>query len=194
MMDTPDGESCTDVADPLQWPDKYGDALYAFAMARLGDRDLAEDLVQETFLAGLAAIDSFRRESSLLTWFMGILRRKIADEFRGRRRNPLQQAVAIKASAGYAFFDRRGKWQLRLRAWRVDPQDVVQSQEFWETLEACMDQLPPTLAAAFRLKQLEGLDAQNVCSALQISSDNLSVRMHRARLLLRTCLDRNWFA
>lgn len=181
-----------ETANPETWIDDYGDSLYAFALSRLGDPSLAEDLVQATFLAGLEAIAGFRRESSLLTWLTGILRRKIADEFRSRRQS--RQVASAEAVEGPTYFDRTGKWSPKIRPWRVDPQEIAQSREFWETLEECIEQLPSTLAAAFRLRHVDGLKSQEVCSALQISDGNLSVRMHRARLSLRECLDRHWFA
>lgn len=192
-MGGPEHNASVDHADPAGWVDECGDSLYAFALARVGRPDLAEDLVQETFVAGLAAIESYRRESSLLTWLTGILRRKIADEYRCQRRGPRQQTLQGEPPAGHQFFDQHGHWLHKPRAWRSDPHEIAESQEFWETLEECMEQLPPTLAAAFRLKQLDGLKTGDVCSTLQISGGNLSVRMHRARLLLRECLDRNWF-
>jgi RNA polymerase sigma-70 factor (ECF subfamily) len=191
-MGTPTGRSYADVDDPTQWADRYADSLYAFALARIKHPELAEDLVQETFLAGLAALAAFRGESSLLTWLTGILRRKIADELRARRRSPLQQDSPGCAPSS-RFFDRQRKWSPKIRAWRVDPQEIAQSREFWKTLDSCIDQLPATLAAAFRLRHVDGLKSPEVCAALQISDGNFSVRMHRARLSLRECLDRNWF-
>jgi RNA polymerase sigma-70 factor (ECF subfamily) len=187
-------QSQPDVADPAVWADVYGDSLYAFAVARTDDPTMAEDLVQETFLAGLAAIKGFRGDSTLLTWLTGILRRKIADEIRSRRRNRLEQNTSLDSTAEHTFFDPHGKWAPKPRAWRVDPQQIAESREFWDTLEGCIKQLPHTLAAAFRLRQLDGLATREACSALQITEANLSVRMHRARLSLRDCLERYWFA
>lgn len=190
----PTGQFCTDVADPTRWTDDYGESLYAYALSRVSDPTLAEDLVQETFLAGLKAVGTYRGESSLLTWLTGILRRKIADEFRSRERRPRQQAASPEEEADYTFFNRRGKWSHKVCAWRLDPREIAQSREFWEIFERCVGRLPPTLSAAFQLKQLDGLEARDVCSALQITDSNLSVRMHRARLSLRECLDQNWVA
>jgi RNA polymerase sigma-70 factor (ECF subfamily) len=181
------------ITDPTRWTDDYGDSLYAFALARIGDASLAEDLVQDTFLAGIAAIGRFRRESSLLTWLTGILRRKIADELRFRRRRSVEQSAEIDRSTSRNSFNRRGKWAQTITAWRVDPQEIAQTREFWESFEKCIAELPHILAAAFRLRQLDGLKTQEVCSTLQISDANLAVRMHRARLSLRDCLERNWF-
>lgn len=186
--------SQSNVLDPAHWTDAYGDSLYAFAVERIGDPTTAEDLVQETFLAGLAALGGFRGESTLLTWLTSILRRKIADEIRSRRQSQRQHETHLESAAELKFFDRHGKWLPRIRPWRIDPQQIAESREFWDTLEACIQKLPHTLAAAFRLRQLDGLATREACSALQITGANLSVRLHRARLSLRDCLDRHWFA
>lgn len=192
-MGIPARQSHADVADPSRWTDDCADSLYAFALARVRDPDRAEDLVQETFLAGLSAIATFRRESSVLTWLTGILRRKIADEVRTRQRRFVAESPEPDSRGGSTFFDEHGKWLRKTRAWRFDPQEIVQSREFWETFEACVEELPPTLSAAFCLKQVDGLKSPEVCSKLQISDANLAVRMHRARLSLRECLEHNWF-
>src|SRR5262249_42978535 len=68
--------------DAADWLTAHGDALYRFARLRVGARGPAEDLVQDTFLAAIAARGRFRGRSSTRTWLLGILRRKIADHYR----------------------------------------------------------------------------------------------------------------
>jgi RNA polymerase sigma-70 factor (ECF subfamily) len=175
--------------DPTQWVDRFGDALYAYAVSRVGDGNLAEDLVQETFVAGISAMDRYRGSAAPLTWLTSILRHKIADQYRKQRRDHGQDATEKEPWP----FTEQGKWRVAIKPWPGDPAERLESQEFWSTFEQCLGQLPPTIAAAFRLRELEGLDAQRACETLQITAGNLSVRMHRARLWLRECLDRHWF-
>ena len=73
--------------DPAQWVHRYGDVLFGYAFARVSRRDVAEDLVQETLLAGLNARERFKGDSSEQTWLVGILRKKIADYFWKRARD-----------------------------------------------------------------------------------------------------------
>src|SRR5882724_4035184 len=74
--------------DPTQWLDLYGDFLFNFAMGQLRDATEAEDLVQETFLAGLKARYRFAGQCSERTWLVSILRHKICDHLRTKCRQP----------------------------------------------------------------------------------------------------------
>ncbi len=68
--------------DASAWLEEHGDALYGYAKARVGTRELAEDLVQETLLAALQSRDRFAGRSSVRTWLFSILRHKIVDVYR----------------------------------------------------------------------------------------------------------------
>ena len=67
---------------PAQWPDRYGNGLYRFALSRGSDDNAAEELVQDTFLSALDGLAAFRGEASERTWLFVILRRKIIDHYR----------------------------------------------------------------------------------------------------------------
>ena len=71
--------------DPSNWVEEHGDALFRFALLRVKDASIAEDLVQETFLSALKGIERFKGKSSLRTWLVGILKHKIIDHFRRNR-------------------------------------------------------------------------------------------------------------
>ena len=79
--------------DVTQWVENYGDGLYAYALKRVGKSDVAEDLVQETFVAALRAADKFEGRSQVKTWLTSILRNKITDHLRkvGRQRKHAEQ-------------------------------------------------------------------------------------------------------
>ena len=71
--------------DPETWVDKYGDYLYRFALSRVKDPVIAEELVQETFLAALRSLKNFQGRSSGRTWLIAILKHKIIDYFRKKK-------------------------------------------------------------------------------------------------------------
>ena len=174
--------------DPEGWVDRYGDCLYRHAMLRLRSPEIAADLVQETFLEALRGRGTFAGRSSERTWLVGILKHKIVDHF---RRTGRQQALAngVVDSA----FDRRGHWKIGPAAWSGEPSRNLETREFWEAFGRCLSKLPISLADAFILRELDGLDSDEVCDVLNITDVNLWARLHRARSLLRNCLESNWF-
>ncbi len=179
--------------DVTQWLADYGDVLYRFAAKRLGSHDIAEDLVQDTFLAALRSWNDFQGRSSVQTWLVGILRHKITDYLREVGRQKERDAEIADAGVVSNLFV-NGHWRIGLKAWSNDPADSLENKEFWHVLAECQSKLPSTLSLAFRLRELEELPMSEVGEMLGISTANLSVRLHRARLLLRECMDRNWFA
>jgi RNA polymerase sigma-70 factor (ECF subfamily) len=176
--------------DPAVWPIQHGDMLFRYALAWLRSRELAEDLVQETFLAALRARERFQGQSSEQTWLVGILRRKIVDHIRKAERSRSASEVECLHSD---FFGKRGHWKSTVAKWPSDPHQVLENREFWDVFGRCLSKLPASLADAFCLREMEDIDTSEICNILGISATNLSVRLHRARLLLRRCLDLNWF-
>jgi len=182
-------------ADPPEtWVARYGDYLYGYALARVRNPSAAEDLVQETLLAALKAFENFRGRSTLKTWLTGILKHKIIDHLRGKyREEPLQDVDAGLAQA-QEMFDKKGTWLLKPGRWRADPQHLFEQKEFMETLFACLADIPERGAKAFIMREIDGLDTREICKLLNISATNSWVILHRARLLLRRCLEVNWFS
>ena len=80
MLDKP--EPKVPVTPPEQWVDQYGDYLYGFAMSRLRNPDAANDCVQDTFLAGIKALERFDGSRDIKFWLRGIMRNKIVDQIR----------------------------------------------------------------------------------------------------------------
>jgi RNA polymerase sigma-70 factor (ECF subfamily) len=83
--------------DPEVWVDRHGDYLYRFALARIKDPSVAEDLVQETFLAALGARKNFESRSAVRTWLTAILKHKIVDYFRHRPMEDQARQVVCKS-------------------------------------------------------------------------------------------------
>jgi len=175
--------------DPNLWVDLYGDVLYRYALQRVRDAAVAEDLVQETFLAALSAKSEFQGQSAIQTWLIGILRHKMVDHFRRKSSREIATAEDSIQALLDTFFTKRGKWHGGPRKLPADPADAGLRQEFWDALQYCLDQLAPILSRVFILREMEQMSSEEVCKVLEISPSNLWVRMYRARMLLRDCMD-----
>ncbi|MCA1685853.1 MAG: hypothetical protein LC745_07660 [Planctomycetia bacterium] len=92
-----------------------------------------------------------------------------------------------------AEFDRRGHWQIGPSSWGGDPARELENREFWDAFHRCLARLPPGLADAFFLREVDGLGPDEVQQILGITPANLWARLHRARSLLRQCLETGWF-
>jgi RNA polymerase sigma-70 factor (ECF subfamily) len=178
--------------DPAQWVDRHGDCLYRYALLRLRSPDLAADLVQETFLEAFRSRAAFEGRSSERTWLVGILKHKVLDHFRRQRRERPMGEAAEDGERDEPAFDRRGHWRRGPSSWGADPSESLERREFWDVLGQCVAKLPPRLADAFLLRELDGLEAAEVQSLLGITPANLWARLHRARSLLRQCLESRW--
>ncbi len=179
--------------DPEAWVDRHGDSLYRHAMLRLRSPDLAADLVQETFLEALRSRETFAGRSSERTWLVGILKHKIIDHFRRTGRHQALVNGVVANEAVDSAFDRRGHWKTGPAAWGGEPSRHLETREFWEAFGRCLSKLPEGLADAFILRELDGLDSAEVRQVLGITDVNLWARLHRARSLLRNCLESTWF-
>ena len=182
------------LTSPEQWVDNYGDALYYYALGRVRNPEVAEEVVQETFLAALKGKKSFSGRSTEKTWLLGILKHKIIDHFRARaRENPVEDVENLPDPEQKAF-DKTGHRITPPERWGNDPLNEVQLNEFWSTFRQCVDGVPAKLAEPFILREYEELSSQEVCSILGISANNLWVRLHRARAHIRLCLEQKMYS
>lgn len=170
---------------------QHAEMLYAYAIIRVGRQEIAEDMVQETLLAALQGWENFAGKSSERTWLIGILRHKILDFFRQHRSDHEQ----VENNPGLLdYFCEKGHWKDKLADWNANPELLAQNEEFWKVLRDCLKELSQVMAKAFVMRELECMSSEEVCKNLEISETNLWVRLHRARLQLRRCLEINWFA
>lgn len=168
--------------------------MYAYALLRVRRPEVAEDLVQESLLAALKNVDGFENRSEERTWLIGILRHKVIDHFRKKTRlKEVQEPRMGDGSGTMGLFSKRGRWDTKPADWGDDPAMIYEDKEFWLIYEACRTKLPSTLAEAYILRELESLSANEVCDVLGITASNLGVRLHRARLALRGCLEERWY-
>jgi RNA polymerase sigma-70 factor (TIGR02943 family) len=182
-----------EAADPERWVDRHGAGLYRYALLRLRSPELAADLVQDAFLEALRARGTFARRSSERTWLIGILRHKILDHLRRSARMPAAVNGVAHQAAEESMFDRRGHWRAGPASWAGEPSQELETREFWDVFGRCLAKLPKGFADAFFLRELDGLNSEEVQQILGITPANLWKRLHRARSLLRQCLESGWF-
>ena len=180
--------------DPERWLDDHGDALYAFAMARVHESAAAEDLVQETLLAAMAGIRRFQGSAELRTWLLSIMKNKIIDRIRAlRREDPLDPDLMDDAD-WQANFDATGHWRVAPSDWG-DPSAVVENSALGEAMMTCIRNLPEKLRTLIIMRDIDGYDTPELIETLNLSSpNNLWVMLSRGREKLRECLNRNWFS
>ncbi len=182
-------------SSPSQWVDLYGDAMYAFALKFISQTDQAQNLVQEALLAAFEGRTSFKGNSSEKTWLLGILKHKITDHLRLKyKETPASQLVAEDMHIEQ-FFDEAAYGHLAKEPghWEFNPAALIENTEFWSAFNDCLNKLPEKTAQAFSLRELDAMDTKEICKVLGILPTNLWVLLHRARLQLRQCLERNWF-
>lgn len=182
-----------DQIDPATWVDEHGDYLYRYALSRLLDPTLAEELVQETFLGALKSLNSYRGQASIKTWLVGILKHKIVDHFRKVGRERPYDSVEKLHDREPDFFDGMGGWKKGPNRWQADPVKIQENREFWETFRKCLLKLPKKQIDLFTLRELDGKKSDEICMLLGITPTNLWVMLYRARMSLRECLENNWF-
>lgn len=177
---------------PENWVQQYADYLFNYTVKRISDAEVAKDLIQETFLAGLKSVENFQGLASERTWLISILKRKIADYFRKINSKKGKAEVSINF---YTDGDNEGKWiEERIPGdWDNEIERKIETQELKNALTKCIDKLPEKYALVFKMKTLQGFETDEICKELEISSSNLWVIIHRARLELRKCLEENWF-
>ncbi|MBC8084876.1 MAG: sigma-70 family RNA polymerase sigma factor [Hymenobacter sp.] len=183
------------VPEPQFWLDRYGDELYRFALGRVPDEAGAEELVQDTFMSALNALDSFRGQASERTWLFVILKRKLIDHYRRQARHPhvsLDQLTPDGPTEADFFHSEDGHWRQEQypTSWQSADAELEQ-QELRQTLHGCQQKLPAQHAAVFVLRFVEELTAEEICKELSLSTSNYWVIVHRAKLQLRRCLEKH---
>jgi RNA polymerase sigma-70 factor (ECF subfamily) len=172
--------------------------LLRYALAQLRDGQLAEEAVQEALLAALESLATFGGRSSLRTWLTSILRFKVIDLQRRamseRAQLVLTDFAANPDDEGWLdeLFDTTGHWREAPQAWS-DPQAALEQRRFWEAFERCLDRLPAAGGRVFFKREILGDETATICKEEGITASNCWVILHRARLMLRSCLEMNWF-
>jgi len=175
---------------------QHREYLYRYALLQLRDASRADDVVQETLLAAVESPDRFSGRSSLRTWLTGILKHKIIDVFRKQGREPTVDTTT-QADEEFAelYFNKQDTdhWHTFPSSWG-DPERSLEDKRFWEVFDQCSQSMPGQVARVFYMRELMGLETDQICQELSITPTNCWVMLYRARMNLRQCLETRWFA
>ena len=166
------------VPDPDKWVEEFGDYLFGMAISQVDRPEVAEDLVQETFLRAYKGYHSFRSDSKFRTWLRGILSNVINDFYRNQYRekkvfeNPSSDTVQSDAPD----LDRE------------QPDNLAERMEIWKALEFCLTQIPNQSADIFRAAEMEGQSNKDIAAHRGISENGVAVLLYRARKALKECM------
>ncbi|MQR00178.1 sigma-70 family RNA polymerase sigma factor [Glaciimonas soli] len=172
--------------------------LLRFAQLQLRNATLAEDAVSETILAVMEHQERFQQQSSFKTYVVGILKHKLLDQLRRSKRevqlNSSEDADDDRSDAEMvdALFTQTGHAMAAAPSWG-NPDHTLQSKEFFEILQLCVDKLPAKTGRIFMMREWLELDTEEICKELSITAANAWVLLYRARTRLKECLQQNWF-
>ncbi len=180
--------------------DRHGAALLRLARTFVRDRAVAEEVVQETWLAVLSGIDRFEGRSSLKTWIFQILSNRARTRaVRERRSAPFasfgaegdDDETAVDADRFRGEGHRwAGHWAAAPSDWSHLPEERLLGQETLACVRDAIEALPPRQADVIVLRDVEGWPPEEVCAALGISDGNQRILLHRARSKVRAALER----
>lgn len=173
------------------WVEKYSDILFSWALHKVPTKEVAEDLVQDTFVVAFQSFDKFEGRSSPKTWLFSILNNKVNDHHRKTFKNPTRSDIP---NEDHYFTENEG-WQANQQPleWPDTHGNLLDDSEFKNTLDHCLKKLPTTWLSGVHLKYMEEKDSAHVCQELGITPTNFWQILHRAKLQVRKCLEIHWF-
>lgn len=174
---------------PELWVENYADQLFGYAYTRVRDQQFAEDIVQSTFLSAWKGRAGYNGGASEKNWLFAICKNKIIDHFRKRN-----TGYSIQEQEEDFYFDHTGHWkdETSPEDWGETIEHPGDQREFFEVLERCISKLGLIQQQVFALRYLDDLNSELICKNLGITQANYWVLIHRAKLHLRACLEKNW--
>ncbi|MEP3584025.1 MAG: sigma-70 family RNA polymerase sigma factor [Cyclobacteriaceae bacterium] len=172
--------------------DNFGDALMSWAFHKTGIQSTAEDLVQETFMSAWKSFGTFKGQSQVKTWLFKILNNKIIDYYRKSSR---QGERLLMEPYAEGVFDQNDNWNPNgMESLWEQEQHLLDDEGFNKVMTQCMDDLPTNWRIAMLMKYYMGKESKEVCQQLEITSSNYWQILHRAKLMLKQCLELKWFS
>jgi RNA polymerase sigma-70 factor, ECF subfamily len=163
--------------------DRFFPRLYRFALVRVGgDRDTAQDIVQETFCNAIERLDRYRGEAALYTWFCQICRNAIADHYRRRKRGNERVVLLEDQPNARAILDALAGPTAE------EPDTGVWRQEVHRVVEATLDALPGHYGEVLEWKYLDGESVEEIARRLELGPKAAESLLTRARIAFRTAI------
>lgn len=179
--------------------DQHQRVLLRIARGYVGNREVAEEVVQDTWMAVIESLNRFEGRSSLRTWICGILIHKAKDRgVREKRHTTFSAFESYDNEHGEAVDPSRfqqsgewaGHWAFPPQPWNDQtPEKLLASRQAVQAMRRAIETLPATLKEVLILRDVEGVDAKEVCGLLKITETNLYVRLHRARERVRAAIE-----
>lgn len=168
--------------------------LLRHAKFAVHDDGLAEDLVQDTLIAVVEHHTKRRGDASLQTWAIAILKNKVADWYRSPTRRRMVQLSAEDEKlndAIDALYDAEGAHVEPIPAWQ-QPDNHLEQRQMMTILERCVSCLPRQTGRVFMMREWLGFENAEICERVGVSAENCRMILHRARTVLRVCMQRDW--
>ena len=156
--------------------------LFRVARAVIGEDSEAEDVLQEAYMRAYHKLDTFRGDSTLLTWLTTI----VLNEARGRLRKRHRMVGLEQIDA--APDDTHQVIQFPSKFGREDPAASTARAEIRQLLENAIDGLPPAFRIVYMMREVEECTVEETANQLGINAGTVKTRLHRARRLLRAAL------
>lgn len=173
--------------------------LIRMAMGYVADREVAEEVVQDTWMAVIESLNRFEGRSSLRTWVCGILIHKAKDRGVRENRHTTFSAFesydddndeAVDPSRFQQSGEWAGHWAFPPQPWDDQtPETLLVSKQAVDCMQRAIEALPAILREVLILRDVEGVEAKEVCQMLKITETNLYVRLHRARERVRVAVE-----
>lgn len=183
-----------------QMVNQHHGALIRMAMGYVTDREVAEEVVQDTWMAVIESLHRFEGRSSLRTWIFGILIHKAKDRGVREKRHTTfstfesydeDNEEAVDPSRFQQNGEWAGHWAFPPQPWDDQtPEKLLANQQAVNAMNKAIDALPATLKEVLILRDVEGVEAKEACELLKITETNLYVRLHRARERVRAAVEK----
>lgn len=185
-----------DEAAFVELVERYHGALIRTAMTYVRDRDVAEEVVQDAWIAVVRGIDRFEGRSTLATWIFRIVTYQARTRGTRERRSvplssfePTAESPLVDPARFLGSGPMTGHWLDRPRSWGPDAAERLLSHEAQAVIAEALDALPPAQRTVMTLRDISGFTSEEVCEALEISPGNQRVLLHRARSRVRAALE-----
>jgi RNA polymerase sigma-70 factor, ECF subfamily len=170
---------------------RYQGSMRRLARTCVRTSAVADEVVQDTWLAVVRGVDNFEERSSFKTWLMRILMNRARTT---GIREARSEAIGEASAVDHSRFDHSGQWTSPPQQWTEDIDDRVRAGEMAAQIQTAMEDLPPQQRVVVTLHDMDGLTSKEVCTVLSISESNQRVLLHRGRSRLRQALETEFWA